>query len=352
MKIQFLYKISALLLFVNVINLSYSQSPPNDKNWEIDFVDDFNSNTLNSRWYKEIFTGHGKRQDPYLYKAENITIDNGKLLITAKNTANILCTNSVIDCCYGKVHHHTSGSLSSTTTYKYGYFEIVTKLPAGEGFCPAFWLWNFNCPENWYNEIDIMEGIFDASTMNSNNVWINKSNKTCTSIFDSSFLKQFVDTVRNVNITQYNTYAFEWTPRELRWYLNGNLTKTIKNTFSYNTVGIQHPMYLVTNLALEKLESCGNTGRKVTANTPFPAIMYVDKISHYNLKTDCNTIVNEIPNFNTYYYAVKKSITLSGTTNIPPNSNITLRATDYFELKTGFVVPLGTEVCFAPTACY
>ena len=59
----------------------------------------------------------------------------------------------------------------------------------------------------------------------------------------------------------------------------------------------------------------------------------------------------QIPNFNTYNYAVKKYISLSNTTTIPPNSNITLRAAEYIELTNGFEVPLGAELYLDVSPC-
>jgi hypothetical protein len=47
------------------------------------------------------------------------------------------------------------GLLSCTTMFRYGYFEIVAKLPRGVGAFPAFWMWSFAEP---YRELDIFEG--------------------------------------------------------------------------------------------------------------------------------------------------------------------------------------------------
>ena len=83
----------------------------------------------------------------------------------------------------------------------------------------------------------------------------------------------------------------------------------------------------------------------------FTEYMYVDYIKVHQLKCDKYTVVNEISNFNTYNYAVKKSITLSGATTIPAGSNISLRATNFIELKNGFEVPLGAELYLDINPC-
>ena len=56
-------------------------------------------------------------------------------------------------------------------------------------------------------------------------------------------------------------------------------------------------------------------------------------------------------NFNTYNYAVKKSISLSGVSSLSLGQNVFLRATDFIELKAGFEVPLGAELYLDVTPC-
>jgi hypothetical protein len=79
--------------------------------------------------------------------------------------------------------------------------------------------------------------------------------------------------------------------------------------------------------------------------------MYVNYVKVYDLKCDKNTVVNEIYNFNTYNYAVKKSITMSGATTIPTNSNISLRANDFIKLEAGFYAPAGTTLYLDVSPC-
>jgi hypothetical protein len=81
--------------------------------------------------------------------------------------------------------------------------------------------------------------------------------------------------------------------------------------------------------------------------------MYVNQINAYELKSDCdnNTALNEILDFEAYDYKVKKSITMSNATTIPQGNNISLRASDFIELKAGFEVPLGAELYLDINPC-
>ena len=47
----------------------------------------------------------------------------------------------------------------------------------------------------------------------------------------------------------------------------------------------------------------------------------------------------------------KKSISLNGTTTIPANANITLRAINYIELQPGFSIDTGRELYLDITPC-
>ncbi|MCL2722755.1 MAG: hypothetical protein FWD47_15605 [Treponema sp.] len=84
--------------------------------------------------------------------------------------------------------------------------------------------------------------------------------------------------------------------------------------------------------------------------------MYVDYVKVYQLKYDCGTTVVGIPDFSTFDYKVKKSITLNSpmywTGRTAAMNKVTLRATDFIELQGGFEVPLGVELNIIPTSCH
>ena len=85
--------------------------------------------------------------------------------------------------------------------------------------------------------------------------------------------------------------------------------------------------------------------------------MYIDQANAYKLKYDCKTPINEILNYdqplspNYYDYKVKKSISLSGISSLKSGQNVSLRATDFIELKAGFEVPIGAELYLDINPC-
>jgi len=309
-----------------------AQTPSTDKSWEVVFLDDFNTFNTN-RWNVSNEFIHTP-SDPQIYLNSNTYLDgNGNLVLR--------CTHDYYYCsnCSRHDNYYTSGDLNSNQTYQYGYFEMICKLPKGSGFWPAFWLWNerdvYPC---WYNEIDIfeMKGANEYITTNNLHWYYN-----CP--IDHDFLPTVYKSQSCLDYSlSYHSYSVEWDPDKIVWFLDGVSIRRDPNIY-----GINNPLYIIANFSISPFSP-----DTVNATTPFPSYMYIDAINVYRLNMDCNTDVNEIADFDNFYFAVKKSITLSGATIIPQNSKITLRATDYILLQSGFEVPLGAEFCIEPTSCY
>ncbi|MDR3048011.1 MAG: glycoside hydrolase family 16 protein [Bacteroidales bacterium] len=345
MKKEIIFIIMAIFLIMP----TFSQKPPQDKNWEVLFQDNFNSfNT--GLWYKSHNDIHGNpskgQEESQIYHQNNAYIDNGKLILRTQQVSPYPCPTGNA-CQYGGFHQYTSGMILSNAAYQYGYYEIYAKLPASSGYWPAFWLWA-NSPDNttidcWYNEIDIFEAKGDKITAITSNVWYGFG---CP-------LEETIDTVTNVHShswnysTGYHWYGVEWNHKTITWYVDRIEVRKENNNFG--TTGIQHPMQIIINVALEPINT--NRSNQISSTTIFPNYMYIDQADGYRLKYDCNAVINEIPNFNTFNYSVKKSINLSGSSVIPANSNITLRATDFLELNANFTVPLGATFTYIPTEC-
>lgn len=309
----------------------FSQVPPQDKNWEVVFENDYSN--FPSEWY--ISRGVHNAGDPFTEAigydtCTNVAISDGKLRLAVKREQAPYCA----DC----IDHYLDYTVSAVLTniqYRYGYFEIYSKIPASNGYWPAFWLWSSNedianstCS---YNEIDIFETLgYCNDSIRSNVHW----DFVCP-----------IDLLNDTNTrhycrydTSYHWYGLEWDSSKITWYIDEKIVRQTLNNF-YG-IGIQNPMQILITFGLDKF----NVGlNDVDENTIFPGYMYVDQANVYRLKCDSETVVNEIQDFDSFYFAVKKSITLSGNTTIPPSSNLSLRATDYVLLTNGFEVPIGAE---------
>ncbi|WP_034770078.1 carbohydrate binding domain-containing protein [Exiguobacterium artemiae] len=236
-------------------------------NWIVDAE----GNAISPGW------GNNEKQY-YTTKKDNSFIRDGKLVIRAKEEKT---TDSLGSYDYTSAKLKTKGLFSKT----YGRYEIKAKLPTGKGLWPAFWM----LPEQdkygaWASsgEIDVMEAWGSqpekvAGTIHYGENWPN--NKYTGKDY------HFPDGGR---IDQWHTYAVEWEPGELRWYVDGNLYQTQndwyskgKNTatnYSYPAPFDQN-FYLVMNLAVG-----GWFDGEVDETTRFPAEMEVDYVRVYDLK--------------------------------------------------------------------
>ncbi|THV36455.1 family 16 glycosylhydrolase [Glycomyces buryatensis] len=114
-------------------------------------------------------------------------------------------------------------------TPHYGYFEIRAKSSAKSGIHTAFWLTGRQDTWEQRGEVDIMEhaGIHGKSRFNYN-------------LFRWSDPNLSTDT-RSVGVgfdmtTEMHIYALEWTPTQLKLYIDNVLTNTINQSLKYPAV--------------------------------------------------------------------------------------------------------------------
>ena len=342
-----------------MLRIVFSQTPATDPHWRLNWEDNFTTFD-NTKWVKE--DNCGNEGQLYLHLAQNVWVENGNLVMRLNNTQTYSPGN---DYCHGGTYYYTSGSVKTRSPgpydTQYGYIEARMKLPFRKegnkvcGIVPSFWTYRSEIkPVENGGEIDIFEMFaYDYNAPNSLNTCIHtcyKSDKgkpdnppehyaACNESYGMSH------TLSNFDYTGWHTYALEWNYDRITWYIDNKAIRTIQNRGGniYNPI-IARPVKFIMGISVDSKNS--------PQRTPyFEEKMYVDYIRSYQLKCDKTTPVNEIANFNTYDYKVKKSITLSGATTIPANSNITLRATDFIELKPGFEVPTGRELYLDVSPC-
>jgi beta-glucanase (GH16 family) len=135
----------------------------------------------------------------------------------------------------------TKGKLN----FKYGRLEARIKVPVGDGTWPAFWLLGSDISSNaWPNcgEIDIME---------------TKGSEPYT-VHGTAHGPGYSGGDGVVNTTSlssrlgsgYHTYAIEWTPNRIRWYIDSRLYHTVTPSIVGNhTYVFNKPMFLILNVA-------------------------------------------------------------------------------------------------------
>ncbi len=218
--------------------------------WEPTFVDNFWGNSLES----EAWTSGGAnlfRRSSY-YHSDAVQVKDGKLELKAINQPEA-------------DRPYLSGRVSTQGIFaqKYGYFEMRAKVPAGDGYWPAFWL----LPETgkWTSEIDISEFLG------------NRPASILYAYHHSNTLKN--ENSRHVPVFKplsesFNTYAVNWSPDRIDYIFNGTVMHSI--TDSDAIAKSDTPMYVILNLALAN----GNTGfiSNINRETNFNSKYIIDYV--------------------------------------------------------------------------
>ena len=175
---------------------------------------------------------------------ENIYLEDGKLVLKPVETRSADGTVS-----------YTSGRVNTQNKhdFKYGIFEARAKVPAGQGFLPAFWMMPTN--ENLYGqwprcgEIDIMEVLGNDTTRSYGTLHYgnphSQSQAGCT-LTEGSFSDE------------YHTFAVEWEPGRISWYVDGRMIHTENDWYSATEgqgeitypAPFDQPFYIILNLAV------------------------------------------------------------------------------------------------------
>jgi beta-glucanase (GH16 family) len=266
-----------LLLLLLTISLCYSASPnsqaQNSAGWRLVWADEFDYTGLpdQKKWSYDV-GGHGwGNKELQFYtdrRKENARVENGSLIIEARRDN-------------WRGHEYTSARLVSKRKgdWMYGRIEARAKLPTGKGTWPAIWM----LPTEWKygswpgsGEIDIMEQVgyepqvIHASVHTKAYNHVIGTHKTATT------------TVENAT-AEFNVYAVEWTPDEIRAYVNDRHYFTFKNERLTNTTAdfrhwpFDQSFHLLLNIAVG-----GNWGgaRGVDKNI-WPQRMTIDYVRVY-----------------------------------------------------------------------
>lgn len=360
---------------------SYAQLPSQDSSYAMVFSDDFNDTTLNTNnWQTNAPYGNtpykltcGTPQDSlwfleYYTPGNNLTFTGNSVKLEVKRedysgtyvdhydkAADCAANNCpwwgcINDTCYTPdvdtaTFKYTSARLWSKKKFKYGYFEIRVKLPdqptspaTYQGISTNFWLFDANNMVDW-SELDIYE-IKCNGNISGNNIHFRTRGDSM----------KFTDPAPHIAVTfnnQYKTFAVNWTPDKIEFYMNDSLMRT---SFLKPDSLISMPIYIDMNI--DQNQFCE---RVDTVNTVLPYHVEVDYIKVYQLKTDCNTAKTYCNTIATHDYKTYQSITLDGGSctdvlNNKPNESFT--ASDYILFDQGFEAGSNVTAKFDVMNCF
>ena len=197
----------------------------------------------------------------YTDRPENIQVQNGVLIITARN-------ESYRGSGYTSAKILTKGKIEQT----YGRFEARMRLPWGQGIWPAFWMLGSDIDDNPWpgaGEIDIMEYRGQDPTIILGSVHgpgysggeaITKSYTLENDRFDTGF----------------HVFGIEWGPDYVNYYVDDVLYNQITPADVTGEWVFNKPFYILINLAVG-----GTFVGSPNSETVFPQTMLVDYMRIY-----------------------------------------------------------------------
>lgn len=233
--------------------------PQAPSQWQLTFSENFSSSQLNqSKW--NIGSPFGRiNSEEQAYVPEAIKISGGKLRIYAERIPTPY---------HGQTMPFRSGMITTKGKFAqtYGKFEVRCKLPKGNGYWPAMWLLQKR-PQNFQKEIDVMETVGNLPTLASFNFHHLDENGNHKSYYSQWWGPDFT--------AGFHTYAMEWSPGRLVWYVDGVERNRLENHYVPD-----EDMYILLNLAVGGgFPNATNTPPDAT--TPQKAALVVDYVRVY-----------------------------------------------------------------------
>lgn len=216
--------------------------------FQLKWSDEFNGTALNrADWNVETHEKGWVNSEwqAYVDSTDNIKVQDGKLVIKPVKTVDEDGNAS-----------YTSGRVNTQGKhdFKYGYFECRAKVPTGKGYLPAFWM--MPTDENLYGqwpkcgEIDIMEVMGQETNKAYGTIHYGEPHDQSQGTYSVSVANNFADS--------YHTYAVDWEPGKITWYVDGIKYHEESDWFSaksgQGTVAypapFDQPFYMILNLAV------------------------------------------------------------------------------------------------------
>ncbi len=232
-----------------VIKPSSTTSPVDEthKGYTLKWEEQFNGTSLNrDDWNVELHEPGWVNNElqEYVDSEKNIYVKDGNLVLKPVKTVGS----------DGKVSY-TSGRINTQNkhNFKYGLFEARLKVPAGQGYLPAFWMMPAN--ENLYGqwprcgEIDIMEVLGNETKTSYGTIHYGNPHSE----------SQGKHTLEKGNFSdEYHTFSVEWEPVKINWYVDGRLMHTENDWYSATEgqgeitypAPFDQPFYIILNLAV------------------------------------------------------------------------------------------------------
>lgn len=269
---------SSILLLTLAALLSLSTATQG-QTWRLTWHDEFNgakgAGIDKTKWSAEVGgSGWGNQELEYYTGDKSNAYEDGRGSLVIEAIKETLPTQ--FKCWYGQCLY-TSARLSTRKkfTQAYGRFEARLKLPFGQGVWPAFWMLGDDIDlVGWpaCGEIDVMENIGREPGIAHGTIHGPRYSGAngIGAPYSLPSGNRFAD--------DFHIFSIEWEPKEIRWYVDGQLYETKRPTdipagakWVYD-----HPFFIILNLAIG-----GAWPGNPNETARFPQTMLVDYVRVY-----------------------------------------------------------------------
>lgn len=244
---------------------------PGGGKWRCTFADDFTGTELDtSKWSTQNTVKSGFRSGLTCYRDDsNVEVRQGTLRLQARDLGQpVDCSNP-----YGTFHTRYTGGLVTTRNsfaQTYGRFEVRAAFPTtrSEGVHGAFWMYPPNLKYGRWpasGEIDVAE-------------WWSSDPQTVLPTLHYNGRNFHADSGWNckvANVSTFHTYAVEWYPTGMRFFIDGSKCYERKWRPAAPQVAPQpfdHPFGMILNMGVGTAAGTN----VVSEATPLPATFIVD----------------------------------------------------------------------------
>jgi beta-glucanase (GH16 family) len=216
--------------------------------FQLVFAEEFDGDRLDpSRWKSGMPWGDHTRGEGATYRPDALSVADGVLTMMATEEG-------------AGGRPYTSGAITSSglREFTYGYAEVRARIPRGQGLWPAFWLLSTGPGKT--GEIDVFEVLGHEPQ---------RAHMTLHLEAGPEKSEEGTSWVGPDLSAAYHTYAVDWEPEHIIWYVDG-----IERFRAKTDVPIR-PMCLIANLAVGGPTSWPG---EPDARTRLPAQLEIDYI--------------------------------------------------------------------------
>jgi len=292
------FKIAIVLVFVlllagcntteNLVENAITNEPAQEEatipieynGWDLVWNDEFTDDAIDlDNWSFDVPTNGRWNGEIQSYTDNNAFIENGVLILEARE-------EEIVEDDGAKYNYSSAKIISKDKqTFLYGRIEVRAKLPSGQGIWPAIWMMPNDEPfyGTWptCGEIDIMEFLGNKTDQIHGTLHFGTPHKSDQGTYKINENQSFID--------EFHTYAIEWEPGEIRWYLDEELYHTVNDWYSYNEnnakdftypAPFDQPFFLIMNISVG-----GEWPGNPDDTTVFPQQMAIDYVRVYQKDT-------------------------------------------------------------------